>query len=368
MRKIAVWLLFITMILLIGCASTGSFKKNERVSLVLQNGHKIKCYVTHLGKSSIFFQALSANDAYNYGDMLLLGQIKKIKLADNTEMSVAEYREYRKNVSQAIKATSPLSTHEALLDPLYEKLKHKDIDKMSDKEFRYFLLMKEQENVIRLRESEKKDEVAQLEKIERLNQKMAQLQAQEQLEPMVPIPESRPEIIKVPQTTSHHVERSVPAPAVLQSPSTPNISNNELAKLLNQADLTGQMLRKAAQLQQSGAILSSQQQEFIRRLENSGEWREFKVSLEQSRQEANTAMEEVYLTNPEAMSGELGLVFNANENLQFNQIMDQLYDKIGPQVDMGEYRQLVQIFGQTGGKALKKLIEYFEDWQFVQQN
>jgi len=365
MKKACLLFVLATFVLLSGCATSGQFKKSERVKLILHSGHKIKCYVTHISKNTVFFQATSASDAYNYGDMMNFGQIRAIQLADNTEMSVAEYRDYRNNVYKALKESEKIQSTNVLMDPLYEKLKHKEIDKMSDKEFRYFLLMKEQENVLRLRQAEKDEEKKQVEELEKLNQKLATIQAQNVV-PMPPPPNWK----AAPETGSH------PMP-VLQAPLPSNEmpqrqpievvqETDEIQRLVHQTQMTGQILRRADELRKQGRILSAQQQRFLKALSESKQWQHYREQLIVTGKIAREALEQVYLTQPALLQDKLGLTFDANEMLNFPDMLAQMSEKIGTQLNMNEYRTLVQIFGQDGAKAIKTLIENFSDWVFIQ--
>ncbi len=355
MKKLYLIAVLVVAALILGCAASGQLKKNEKVSLILQDGHKIKCYVTHVSKQQIFFQAIGARDAYNYGDMLLVGQIQKVRLANNSEMSVDEYREYRKNVQKSMVESNSFQGRNVLLDPLYESLKYKEIDDMSEKEFQYFLLMKEQENLQKMRAADKAEQKEQFENLEKKldDFKTPQL-------PIIPPPIDRPSVMAVP-------------PAVIKSPEVPRIAlptpvepvtQPDLGELLEQTQLLGKFLSR---LNQPGVSLTPAQDKFIQSLLSSKKWIEFKENLVFYQEKSRQAAERAFALSPNEFQEKLNLRLNSTEKLDFNLMLSQLHQLAGDDIDAKEYQPLLQVLGETGANATKQLLLNYDAWLYINQ-
>lgn len=356
MKKLFLIAILVVAALLASCAASGQFKKNEKVTLILQDGHKVKCYVTHVSKQQIFFQALGARDAYNYGDMLLVGQVQKIRLANDSEMSVDEYREYRKNVQKAMIESNSFQGKDVLLDPLYESLKHKEIDDMSEKEFQYFLLMKEQENLQKMRAADKAE---QKEQFENLEKKLDEFKA-----PQVPI---------MPPALDQPAVSALP-PAVIKSPEMPRttvpIPSSEpaaipdLGDLLEQTQLVGKFLHR---VNQSNINLSPAQEKFIQTLITSKKWIEFKENLIFYEEKSRQAAERAFALSPTDFQEKLALHLTSAEKLDFNQMLSQLHQLTGDEISDKEYQLLLQVLGETGANATRQLLVNYDAWIFIHQ-
>ncbi len=355
MKKIYLIAVLVVAAFLYSCAASGQFKKNEKVSLILQDGHKVKCYVTHVSKQQIFFQALSARDAYNYGDMLLVGQVQKVRLANNSEMSVDEYREYRKNVQKAIIESNSFQGQNVLLDPLYESLKHKEIDDMSEKEFQYFLLMKEQENLQKMRAADKAEQKEQFQNLEKKLEgfKTPPLPVMPPLTDKPAVAAIPPAVIKGPEVT----RPPVPVPA--EPAATP-----DLGELLEQTQLLGKFLHRVSQ---PGVKLAPEQEKFIQSLLTSKKWIELKENLAFYEEKSRQAAERAFALSPVEFQEKLGLRLSSTEKLDFNPMFSQLYQLIGDEINDKEYQQLLQVLGETGANATKQLLVNYDAWTYINQ-
>ncbi|MBN2092204.1 hypothetical protein JW964_21470 [candidate division KSB1 bacterium] len=355
MKKIYLIAVLVVAAFLYSCAASGQFKKNEKVSLILQDGHKVKCYVTHISKQQIFFQALSARDAYNYGDMLLVGQVQKIRLANNSEMSVDEYRDYRKNVQKAMIESNSFQGKNVLLDPLYESLKHKEIDDMSEKEFQYFLLMKEQENLQKMRAADKAE---QKEQFETLEKKLDEFKTPQQL--VIKPPVDRPAVSAIPPGMIKNPEVSRPAlPTPVESAAIP-----DLGELLEQTQLLGKFLHRVSQ---PGVKLSPEQERFIQSLLTSKKWIEFKENLAFFAEKSRQAAERAFALSPTDFQEKLALHLASTEKLDFNAMLSQLHQLTGDEINDKEYQQLLQVLGETGANATKQLLVNYDAWIYMNQ-
>lgn len=328
--------------LFLGCAASGEFQKNERVTLVLHDGHKIKCYVTHIGRDQVFFQATRSADAYNYGDMLNAGQIEKIRLANDSEMTVAEFRDYRsraqKNETRAI--PDPVAT--LAFDPLYEKLKHKEIDKMSEKEFRYFLLMKEQENMLSM-------------ELQRQSTGMEKLTHQlEELKEQTIAPRVAPQVVAGP------VRMAEPIPGLPEA-----VKSAPILNLLQRMEMTGLFLQRVRALESKGILLTPEEKSLVSQILNSTAWKQQQTELQLVSEQAAKALEQAFLLQPESLKSQLGLVFGPEDAFDFPELLTQLRQQAGPQISISYQRSLAQILGDEGSRATRTLLQHFETWQFL---
>ncbi|MCI0514044.1 hypothetical protein L0128_12585 [candidate division KSB1 bacterium] len=358
MRTFLLNSLLAIVILLQGCASTGQLKRNEKVTLILQDGHKIKCYVTHVGRKEIFFQALTARDAYNYGDVLLLGQVARIRLPNKSELTVGEYRDYRQKVRSAEVESEKLGDQISLHDPLYESLKYKSIEDMSEKEFKYFLLMKEQENLLRLREQDQADHRQPLEQLQKLTVPT----------PVLPPPNrfSPPAADGAVNQQSREVTPSAtPQPRPAPDTVAPDVNLRELVELLNQTGTVGRFLSRLEQRQRQGFVLSPGQTQFIQLLKDAPAWQDKKENLRFYAQKAHQAIERAYTLNPHDFQEKLQITLDLNRpDFEIN-FVTQLYQQYGAEIGNEKYQQLLDLLGETGARAVKELLSQIEDWQVM---
>lgn len=339
--------MIILLIFFIGCAGTSQFKKSEKVTLMLHDGNKIKCYVTHVGSNQLFFQATRATDAYNYGDMLNIGQIKKIRLANDAEMSVAEYQEYRQKAQSASTSQMKVQPEMLTFDALYEKLKHKEIDKMSDKEFQYFLMMKEQENLAYQKKLEMSEKQRQAAEIQELSHELRALKQ------------------KAETTSKRSSVRSVPAAETVPKSSSKSPDAGAFLKLLARTDMTGAFLFRISNMEARGRILSPKEKSLVAQIKNSPHWKKQRLEILEASEQAAKALEEAFLMKPDALQTELGLVFGPEELFDFNALMQQFHRNTGANISMSYYRKLAQILGEDGGRAMRTLLVHFEAWQYI---
>jgi hypothetical protein len=348
MKRLILSALMLLFALLLGCASSGQFKKSEKVTLFLHDGHKIKCYVTHIGRDQVFFQATRASDAYNYGDMLNVGQIEKIRLANDAEMTVTEFREYRNSAQKSIAIQSKEQPATLTFDPLFEKLKHKDMDKMSEKEFQYFLMMKEQENILYQKNLEVQRQTAGMDKLSQ------QLQELKEHSVSPPVPSA---------VMAGPVRVAEPVPAITPQPQ----KTISFVNLLQRTEMTGAFLSRVRALEAKGHILAPEESALISQISNSAEWKQLQSELQMAGEQANKALEQAFLLQPEVLKSQLGLVFGPEDAFDFSALLQQLQQKAGSEISIGYQRSLAQILGDEGSRAVRNLLRQFEAWQFISE-
>lgn len=370
MKKRVCFGVLAALFLFIGCATTGQFKKNEKVKLILQDGHKIKCYVTHVNRAQIFFQATNSRDAYNYGDFISNGQVRAVRLSDNTEMSVDDYRKYRKTLKMMAAGAKAGTQQNYVFDPIYEKLKYKDIDDMTEKEFQYFLMMKEQENILRQRDIDLTAKNKHLSEVQKMNSRLEQLYSRQQAIPRPPqvVPDVTPQVLPPQGLTKPPVKME---PRKLIQPGTPAVPIQNYAGIVNLVDetsLTAILLRRVRERQNQGFQLDDSQQKFIKSLVESPKWLQFKEKIQTLQQDAQKAMEQVFLLQPEALRDKLELDFNPNQAMDFEALTTQLAHSMRAPISISDYRKLVAVFGAKDALVIKNLLNHFEDWLFIQHH
>lgn len=364
--KHVVAIVFLAFIVFIqGCATTNQFKKEEPVKLILENGDKIKCYVTHIGRGQIFFKALSSQMAYRYGDMITTGQVKVVVLSNDTELSVSEYKEYRTNMKKALLEEAELAAKGEFFDAHYEKLKKKDINKMSDREFRYFILMKERENLLRLKKMDEARETKRLEEMQLLQQKITQMEQNKEVTTSPPVVQIIEKPIPALSSPQFQVE---PKPILPPNTNILKAYNSDVAQLVLEAGLTADLLRKSDQKRQGGLALSPNQEQFLAEIEKSSQWQKRKEKLLLWNLRAEQALKQCFLKKPEDLKLKLALSFDANEPMNFPVLMRQLQRKMGFAMNMNDYQKLIDVVGEIGAEAIKNILSNFNDWQFVVEN
>jgi len=360
MKQLFISVFLALIILLQGCATTNQFKKEEPVKLILENGDKIKCYVTHIGRGQIFFKALSNQMAYRYGDMISTGQVKYVLLSNDSQLSVNEYKEYRKNLKKARLEEAQLASKGQFFDAQYEKLKKKDIGKMSDKEFRYFMLMKERENMLRLRTMDEEREARRREELSLLQQKINELEESKQM----PAPPPVVQVIEKP-APSHQVQNPGNPIPLASTNTLPSADKSEISQLILEAGLAGALLSEGTERRQKGLHLTPNQEQLLADLEQSPQWQNYEEKLKLWSHRAEKALERCFLENPDDLKNKLELAFDANEPMNFHALMHQLHTKTEYGSEANDYRNLIDVVGETGAKAIINILSNFNDWRYV---
>ncbi|MBN1351376.1 hypothetical protein JXJ21_18305 [candidate division KSB1 bacterium] len=356
MKRLFILMALALLILIQGCASTNQLKKEERVKLVLHNGDTIKCYVTHIGRQQLFFKALNSQIAYRYGDIMSIGDIKAILLSNGSELSVAEFINYRKTLKQARQEEAKLAPSE-LHDPQYKKLKNKDIGKMNDKEFRYFLVMKEREDMLRLRKMDEEREARRQAELEALHEKLDEMKTTKATPPP-------PVVAGVIKPVSGGASQP---PAAIGQPISPIriADDSEIAQLLLDTGVAGALLNRAEEMQQQGAVFSPQQAQLLDKLKISPEWDRRKEEFQLWTHRAEQALKQAFLNQPDELKTKCNLSFDPNQPMDLKAMVQQIYNSYGAKLDSGSYQILGDVLGEMGATALKNILLNYPEWQFV---
>ena len=245
----------------LGCASSSSLnKKEETVTLLLNNGDSIKAQVLDIWQDKVVFKALDWQKAYEYGEVINAARVKGVKLSDGTVLSVLDYQAYRKG----------------------EKV-----------------------------EIEKKREEKPAKKKKVVRRKRDELDA------------------------------------VIESLMESGLALSYLNYL------------------SSKRSLSATEEELLTRLQEDETFQETLEDIRFLDRKARKALERAYLFSPDDLERELGLRFDPDEEMDYVGLMQQLHRRFGSRVKMREFRLLVNVLGESGGRAVKELLENYEIWQMV---
>ena len=75
-------------IFLAGCATTSNIKNEDRVTILLKDGTKIKAQVSDISSSTIAFEAIDRKKAYDYGEVIQLDLVRGIRMPSGEIFSV----------------------------------------------------------------------------------------------------------------------------------------------------------------------------------------------------------------------------------------------------------------------------------------
>lgn len=117
-------------------------------------------------------------------------------------------------------------------------------------------------------------------------------------------------------------------------------------------------------LNESGR-LSSSEAEMKALIENSPEWIEKVEDLKYVDRIVHKAFSRVYRYQPEDLQSQLDLRFDEDKKMDYLDLMQQLRDRLGSRVSKRDFRDLVDIFGKGGARAIKDIIENYGAWKNV---
>lgn len=337
MRVISYLLSFLFAILL-GCSSSSNIKQPEYVELILSDGNKIRAQILQIDRDQVVIDARNWKDAYEYGESIPRIRIEGVKLSDGMVLTLDEYEASRRGiVSKREKGKQKAGASKKVSAPgeenfHYDQLQGKQISEMTENEFRYFMAMKEKEWQ---EEAAKHDLDARAEELERayedaIGNRKAETLPQKS-EPRV---RSRAEL-----------ERSV-------------------ASLLD-AGLAPTYMLYLDKKSRAGVPLDETEAQMKDLIERNPKWHEMREDLEYLNRTAEKALSRAYLYNPEDLQTKLSLKFNPDSDMDYDDLIGQLHLSMGEDVKMRDYRKLVDVFGDSGGRALKELLENYPDMQLL---
>lgn len=363
------------MVLLAGCATSSTVKRTEPVTIVLENGDRIEAHILDVWRDKVVFEATDWEKAYEYGEVLQTSRIRGIELKSGELLSVEDFRAYRKGdlkieapeegeqpvVAQATKESEALP--EGTENLQYEVLKNKPISEMTENEFKYFLMMKKKE-LAAAGEDPSAIEAFAGERERAARQESESPLVKKQATDIVIRGQSKP----APEQPASGVGRGstelglkLPVRPAAPAPSTPDPELQAVAESLIEAGVAAGYLAYA----RGKAELSPAERALMQAIEASPGWQEQLEEFDYLTGVAKRALERAHLYNPEGMREKLGLEFDPNLEMEFTEFMDQLHRRLGEDVQMGDFRAMVEVLGEGGARAVRKLLENYGSWKLA---
>ncbi|MFQ5864855.1 MAG: hypothetical protein ACE5IW_06445 [bacterium] len=367
---------FAMILFFFGCASTSTLKRTETVTIILKNGEHIEADVLDIWHNKIVFKAKNWKQAYEYGEILNVQRIEGIRIADGSILSVDEYDSYRKGGKLKKSKKKDSDKIEALTkaderkveqsgDFQYEELKKKPISEMTDNEFKYFVMMKQKELEA---QKEKESAETQVTTDEPTKEEMADIETVSKTSDKT---EEKPEIRQkddfIPKSEVPDQGLGMRLPRAGFAPLSPsyNLQLEEAVESLIEAGLAPSYLSYLSKKSRLGEGLNSTETTLLKIIENNPKWLEKLEDLKYLNQVAQKALSRAYLYDPDELSTKLGLLFDQDLDMDLLDLMEQLHRKFGGEVNMGEFRMLVDVLGESGGRAIKEILVNYDAWQFV---
>lgn len=368
--------LFVLLLLFAACASTSStVRRNDPVTIVLKNGDTIKADVLDIWKEKVVFKAADWRKAYEYGEVVSNSRIEGIRLKDGTVLSVADYDAYRKggkirarkkrkskneDVAEAQQGESDLQP-----DARFEELKKKPISKMTENEFKYFMMMKEREIAEREKEAAASREavISNTDNSEKEQVQEAGATSAELNKP------ASPTLSEQPAPSVNAGGLGLKLPQLVQSPVLPAATSDleAVVESLIESGLAPSYLRYLNQKAAVGQTLTSAEASLLNKIQSNPGWQEKLDDLKYLTRVAQKSLSRAFLYNPEELSEKLKLKFDPDLDLDFLDMMQQIHRRLGEDVKMGDFRLLVGVVGESGANAIKTILENYASWQFVVQ-
>ncbi|MFQ6113516.1 MAG: hypothetical protein ACE5NG_05435 [bacterium] len=375
MFKKSSFLCFAFILFFLGCASTSPVKRTEPVTIILKNGDKIEAEVLDIWHDKIVFKAKNWKQAYEYGEVLNVERIDGIRIADGSTLSVDDYDAYRKggklkksrkrdsDKTEAIVETEEMHSEESG-DYQYEELKKKPISEMTENEFKYFIMMKEKELNAQKETESAEEEVTDDEPVkEEVEDTIAFSKAGEKTEEESEMKQE--EVIEKSGVQDQGLGMRLPRPSFSPLSSSFSPQLEEAVESIIEAGLAPSYLSYLGKKSKSGEELSSTETTLLKMIENNPKWQEKLEDLKYLSRVSQKALSRAYLYNPDELSTKLGLMFDPDMDMDYLDLMEQLHRKFGEDVNMGEFRILVDVLGESGGRATRDVLVSYDAWRFV---
>ncbi len=288
----------------------GQLDRSESVTIILKNNDKIKAENLDLQSNNVVFSAKNLKKAYQYGETLHVARIKGIKTSDGKTLSVVEYRNRLRRIQagqvQPERPVLPVGRAErpsvapTRTKSHYEEVKNKPISQMTDNEFKYFLLMKAREH--------------------------------HGVSGTVKKADSRP-------------TPTIDLPNLAKSLAQAGVADGYLTYLNSREDQGEELKRSEAQLKE---LISQQEQQ---------------RKLRYVDVRARRALSEAFVYNREDLQDRLDLEFSPDVDMDYQDLIAQLHERIGPRVTRREFRVLSDVFGDSGARAIKQILANYSTWQ-----
>jgi hypothetical protein len=307
----------------IGCAAPMPAKRTDPVTLYLNTGDSIKGTVLTLDNSTIKYRASSKKKAYEYGEILPVQRIEKIKLSDGQELSVKEFSDFFNDEPGTEVASKPSKAKTrrgaSTGDPQFDDLKDKTIAEMTDNEFEYFKMLKES--------------------------KLEGESGTTSAPATAPAPRLQPQV---------PVERS-------SQNATAGSSLSDVAKSLVDAGLAPAYVDFLNKKQQKTTAERQLQDSILR----NPAWQDLVSDLDYINASARRALGRAFLYNPEDLRSKLGLRLDSGDSMNYEDLVGQLHTHFGPVPSEIDKELFVDVFGEGGGRSIAAIIENYAAWQHL---
>lgn len=347
MKKIIVLLAILPVIWLAGCAGYVPPIKEDpnAVTLILKNGEKMDGRILDIRGDLIRFEPNNWIENAHFSEFTRANEVKFIQLPSGSRYTFKEFIEYR----WKLQSPTPLAGNgvakaeqkdvteaKAGQDPQYEQLKKKAVAEMTPNEFSYFMLMKQQE---------------------------AKAQPEKKVQPAPA------------NATTAKPDSVVTAPSIfsLLPRAESKISKEEeaikdIASFLIEAELVGPFFDVVRQKKEQGELMTLNQLWLVRAITEMPEWKKRQDDLRNFSTVAQQAMSRVYLYSPDSLSQRFGLRFDPNAEMDFRNLMEQLHQRFGATVTMGDFRLLVTVFQEEAARAFRVILNHYTDWRYAFEN
>ncbi len=353
MKKL-VLLLPLLSLFLICCATSSSFRNTDSVTLLLNDGEKVKAEIVDISRTRVVFNAANWREAYEYGEVLPRERITGIKLKDGSVLSVGEYEALRNDEGRTAARKAAAAKQEtvdaspevagALSDEAqYLALKKKPISDMTENEFKFFMLMKQHE--------------MENDRIENLTGGEANVV---EPKPASAVPESHSAVIAMKGNDAAELS---PAPAAAAEPGA------DLSQVVNSMVEAGLTARYLSYLEARAVAgdLSATESRLAKLLRKNPRWQDQIDELAFLNRTAEKALGRVFLFDPGALQSKLNLDVNPDVEMQYGDLLRQLHLALGSDVSMKNYRLLIEVFGEDAGAAVKEVLEHYDELAFVSE-
>jgi len=312
-----------------GCTTVGNIKKSDQVTLILNDGVRIKAQIVELTNEEVRFRAKDVKKAFLYGEVLPRQRVEQVQLTDGVVLTLDEYEARAADLKkrEALVAAEPEMGPASVVKrrhirpgTQYEELKKKPISEMTDNEFRFFMMMQEREA------------------------------AAQQKADSAKVVKARDFALK-----GRVAPRVTPRLTDSEPPQRP-VRLTDAVESLVDAGLASRYFLYLTEKQQKGQRLYPGEVALKGMLSRHEKW---KGSLEEMAfvsRVAEKSMARAYLHNPEALQSDLGLTFDPDRDMDLPDLLAQLHRRYGNRVEMREFRKFVEIFGEDGARAIKDVL------------
>ncbi|MCI0694244.1 hypothetical protein L0337_19835 [candidate division KSB1 bacterium] len=356
MKKSIILLAILPVVWLAGCAGLVPPIEEDpnTVTLIFKTGEKVEGRILDIQGDLIRFEPNSrVEENRSFGDFVRADEVGFVQLSHGSRFTVKEFIDYRWKpqspaplLGNGVTKTGQKEVTEATAeqDLQYEQLKKKAVAEMTPNEFGYFMLMKQQE-------------------IKAQPRPVGAFEQEKRVQPA--------------QANTMAVKTDSGKVAPLTSSLTPRTDSKiskegevikEIAGFLVEAELAGPFIKAAQQKKEQGDFLTLNQLWLVNEVTKTPAWKKRQDDLRNLSVEAEQAVAHVYLYAPDSLSQRLGLRFDPNVEMDFRDLMEQLHQRFGATVTMGDFRLLVAIFEEDGARAMREILNHYTEWRFAIEN